>query len=919
MIRISVTVFWLFAWANSANAFQPITPVQADFFERRIRPVLAEHCFSCHGPKKQMFGLRLDSRKTLLDGSDEGAVIDLKHPEKSTLLHAIRHEGGRKMPPKGKLSPQAIADLTAWIKMGAPWPKSKDVAKTPAKSDDDWKRHWAFQQVRRPAPPKVKNRAWPKNAIDAFVLAQLEAKGLTPSPEADRRVLIRRATFDLLGLPPTPEEVRDFEADLSDTAYEKLIDRLLASPHYGERWGRHWLDVARYADTKGYVFFEQAEFPWAYTFREYVIRSFNEDKPYNQFVLEQLAADRLDLKDDRRSLQALGFLTLGGRFMNNQHDIIDDRIDVVTRGLLGLTVTCARCHDHKFDPVPSKDYYSLYGVFASCAEPTVAPLFEPAPKTDEYDKFAKELISKEAKLTDFVKAKHAALVDGSRKRVANYLVAAHALRDQPNTEDFMLIADGNDLNPTMIIRWQAYLARKAKSRDPVWTIWNTLAAVPEKDMAGWSAALTQLSGDKAKSSSPLLAQALKNAPPKTMVELAKIYATVLHDIDKKWRETSIKKGRMDDPSEEELRAVFYGPDAPPDVAMLPYGDLSLLPDRPSQATLQKLRGDLEKWRSSGPGAPPRAMVLEDRPTPGEPRVFLRGNPNNLGEVVPRQFLGALSRESRAPFKDGSGRLELARAVIDPANPLTARVMVNRIWLHHFGAGLVRTPSDFGLRGETPSHPELLDHLATVFVDNGWSIKKMHKLIMLSSTYRQRSFDREDCKAVDPENHLLWKMNRRRLDFESMRDAVLAVSGRLDRKVGGASVKNITSPSVTRRTMYGFLDRLNLPTVYRTFDFPNPDATSPGRDITTVPPQSLFMMNHPFIIENAKHLVRRKDIASEKENRAKIGRMFLLAYGRPSTKAEVDLALEYLGAMPNAAMWDRYAQALLLANEFVFVD
>jgi hypothetical protein len=918
------SVVALLSIATSSQASGPAPTVeQVDFFERRIRPVLVEHCFSCHGPKKQMFGLRLDSRPALIEGSDQGPVIEPGHPDKSALVRAIRHEGKRKMPPKGKLPDAAIEDLAAWIKMGAPYPAGKAVEA----AKDEWKKHWAFQPVATPMLPVVRDQGWGKTSIDAFILARLEAEGLAPSPPAERRVLMRRVTFDLIGLPPTPEEVQAFEADAAPDAYEKLIDRLLASPHYGERWGRHWLDVARYADTKGYVFFEQSEFPWAWTYRDYVIRSFNEDKPYDRFLLEQLAADRLDLGADRKPLTALGFLTLGGRFMNNQHDVLDDRIDVVTRGLMGLTVACARCHDHKYDPVASKDYYSLYGVFASCVEPTVPPLFEPAPKTEEYAKFDQQLKELEGKLTAFVKQKHDELVTGARHRVAEYMLAAHALRDRPSTEEFMLIADGKDLNPTMIVRWQAYLARRAKRHDPVFAPWHTAAALEEKEVAAqWEATLARTLNDEEKPVNRLVREILTTTPAKNMQELAQRYATVLLAVDKKARESSpsLRDGAATEsrptlgPAEEELRAVFYAPDAAANVAFLPYGDLSLLPDRASQGILQKLRGELEKWRASGAGAPPRAMVLEDRATPYEPRVFLRGNPNNLGDAVERRFVAFLGGAGK-PFKEGSGRLELARAVVDPTNPLTARVFVNRVWMHHFGAGLVRTPSDFGLRSEPPSHPELLDHLATAFVENGWSIKKLHRLILLSSTYRQQSKDRPEAKKVDPENLLLWKMNRQRLDFETMRDALLAVSGRLDATIGGPSLRDVLSTGNRRRTLYGFLDRLNVPTVYRTFDFPTPDATSAGRDVTTVAPQALFWMNHPFVREGAKGLLGRKDVAGEREVASKVGRLHWLLFGRAATERDMALAREFLGAGPMAGTWEAYAQALLLANEFVFVD
>jgi hypothetical protein len=335
--------------------------------------------------------------------------------------------------------------------------------------------------------------------------------------------------------------------------------------------------------------------------------------------------------------------------------------------------------------------------------------------------------------------------------------------------------------------------------------------------------------------------------------------------------------------------------------------------------LQKLRTEVEKWRAIGAGAPPRAMVLEDLPTPVTPRIFIRGNPTNLGVAVPRQFLGVLAGSKRQPFKEGSGRLELAKAIVDRGNPLTARVLVNRVWLHHFGAGLVRTPSDFGLRSEKPSHPELLDYLASRFIAEGWSIKQLHRQIMLSAVYQQRSSDRAAGHRLDPENTLLWRMNRRRLDFEATRDALLAIAGRLNRTVGGPSVHDITAPAATRRTLYGFLDRLNVPELLRTFDFPSPDATSPQRDNTTVAPQALFLMNNPFVINCARGLIQRTVVTAAKDPARRVERLYRLLYGRGPSPAEVKLAREYLGPAATAVAWERFAQALLLANEFVFVD
>jgi mono/diheme cytochrome c family protein len=904
-----------------------VTPQQAEFFEKQVRPVLAGNCFSCHGPDKQKGGLRLDSLPALLKGGDDGPVVVPGNPEKSVLIQAVRYTGDVKMPPKGKLPASALAALTAWVQMGVPWPQTQTTTRAGA----SWREHWAFQPVRNPTVPAVTHAGAALAPLDRFILAQLEEKGLTLSPQADRRTLIRRATFDLIGLPPTPEEVAAFEADPAPDAFARLVDRLLASPHYGERWGRYWLDVGRYADTKGYVFFQEAEFPWAYTYRDYVIRAFNEDLPYDRFIMEQLAADQLALGADKRPLTALGFLTLGGRFMNNQQDILDDRIDVVTRGLLALTVTCARCHDHKFDPIPSQDYYSLYGVFASTQEPTVPPLFADPPATEAYGKYARELQTREAKLTEFVRAKHEELVQSARKRVAEYMLAAHRLRSQPRTDDFMLIADGNDLNPRMMVRWRAYLQQQRRTHHPVFVPWEVFEDLPEKTFAEQARACSanfMAHPNPARPINPVVAKSFADHPPRTLLEAAQRYGELLNGADKLWHEAVQHAAAahqppprvLPDPAQEELRQVFYGPDGPPNVAMNPVGDLDLLPDRPSQAKLQELRKAVETWRATGPGAPPRAMVLQDTAVPYEPHVFLRGNPNNLGPAVPRRFVAVLAGEQRQPFQHGSGRLDLARAIVDRNNPLTARVIVNRVWMHHFGSALVRTPSDFGLRSEPPTHPDLLDYLASSFMADGWSLKKLHRRIMLSAAYQQESADRPEGRQVDPENTLLWRMNRQRLDFEATRDALLAVAGRLDPAIGGPPVKDITAPAATRRTVYGFIDRLNVPGLLRTFDFPSPDATSPQRVATTVPPQALFLMNNPFVIEAARRLVQRPDVAAEKDIAGKVDRLYHLLYARGPTSAEVTLAAAYLAeTRTTASAWERYAQALLLANEFVFVD
>ncbi|MFO0867777.1 MAG: PSD1 and planctomycete cytochrome C domain-containing protein [Pirellulales bacterium] len=898
-------------------------------FEQQVRPVLAEYCWECHGAKKQEAGLRLDSREAVLRGGDSGPVVKIGQPDESLLVAALRRQGDVKMPPDRPLPPAAVEALTRWVQEGLAWPATPPPTATPPLADAA-RTHWAFQPIRRPAVPVVAGDGWARGPLDAFIRARQSAAALTPSPPASRAALLRRLSFDLLGLPPSPEAIDEFSADEGPDAVERCVDRLLASPQHGERWARFWLDLARYADTKGYVFFEDKNFTWAYTYRDYVIESLNRDLPYDRFVTEQLAADRLDLHGDPRPLRALGFLTLGPHFMGNTHDIIDDRIDVVTRGLLGLTATCARCHDHKYDPISQGDYYGLYGVFRSCEEPGVPPLADRPPDTDEYRAFVAELQKREAALQEFVNRKHQELVQGARTRVAEYLMAAYAARHQPATDDFMLIADTNDLNPTMVLRWRVFLEKMGRQSHPVWRIWTRLAALPEAQFAEQAAAaLTPLLADEALAAglNPRVRQRFAAAVPQTMNEVAAAYAELLRQVEGQWQEKLQSErgaGRavpagLDDPAAEELRAALYGPDAPPDVPLLlGWGFLTLLPDRASQGQYQKLLKDVETQMTTGAGAPARALVLWDAPQPYAARVFLRGNPNRLGDPAPRQFLGAISPQ-RQPFREGSGRLELAREIVRPDNPLTARVLVNRLWLQHCGAALVRTPGDFGLRGDPPTHPELLDYLASDLRDGGWSLKGLHRQLVTSATYRQASVDRPEGVAVDPENRLWWRMNSRRLDFELLRDALLASSLSLDARLGGPSVQLLQDAVVPRRTLYGFIDRLDVPSLLTTFDFPNPSQSNPQRDQTTVPPQALYLMNNGFIAEIARRVTTRPDVASQSDVTGRSEWLYRVLYGRLPRPSEAAALREYLGPAPAAERWTLLVHALLMANEFTFID
>jgi mono/diheme cytochrome c family protein len=900
-VLVSISILFL-VLALAARASESAEGAGLEFFEKKIRPLLAEHCYQCHSRQSEKLkgGLFVDSREGLLQGGDTGPAIVPGAPEKSLLIKAVRYADPElQMPPKDKkLSQEQIADLETWVQMGAPDPRTGQAVVQP--EAESARKHWAFQPVRKPPLPKVRHAHWGQSPIDAFILAGLEARGLQPSAPADKRTLIRRASFDLIGLPPTPEQVEEFLQDKSKDAFARVIDRLLGSPQYGERWARYWLDVARYADTKGYVFEEERRYPYAYTYRDYVIRAFNEDLPYDQFIVQQIAADQLNLGDDKRPLAALGYLTLGRRFLNNQPDIIDDRIDVVTRGFMGLTVTCARCHDHKYDPIPTEDYYSLYGVFASTREPEEKPLLGDKVRPMGYDDYLAEKKKREEELNRFKTEKEGEALKQLRERAGDYLLAAFDSQklDKSKAE---ALARERKLDPGVVQRWITKLESWRKEGHPVFGPWFAFTDLSEAD---FSAKARELASQCAPGSgsvlakNALVAKAFAGEPPASMKEVAERYGKLFAVVEKQWTDltaASQKEQRsapkaLPEPAEEELRLVLYAEDAPP---QLPESEVARLLDVPSIQKVRALRRKVEEVDATHPGAPPRAMVLVDRENPHDPKVFVRGNPQNHGRSVPRQFLGLLAGETRKPFQKGSGRLELAQAIASEQNPLTARVLVNRVWMYHFGTPLVRTTGDFGLRSEPPTHPELLDYLAARFMEEGWSIKKLHRLIMLSSAYQQRSEERPEAASIDNANALYWRMNRRRLDFEAFRDTLLEVSGKIDYAAGGHSVDITREPFPTRRTVYAFIERQNLPGVFRTFDFASPDTTSPQRYFTTVPQQALFMVNSPFAVQQARSLAGRTASSDALGAETRIRHLYLLAFQREPNRDEIRLGLKFL--------------------------
>jgi mono/diheme cytochrome c family protein len=934
---VFLTIALLLSLVPPALADISVSPEQEQFFEQKIRPVLAEHCLKCHGPEKQESDLRLDSKAAMSRGGASGeTLLAADDPAQSYLLQVVKHETDTKMPPEGKLSDDQIASLATWITQGAPWPAAAETPVSLSAADRvevHRRDHWAFQAVASPSPPAVANQAWVRNDLDRFVLAKLEAKGIAPSAEADRATLLRRLTFDLTGLPPTAEEVESFVNDHAPDAYERLVDRLLASPHYGERWGRHWLDVARYADTQGYAFERDRRYPYSYTYRDYVIDAMNRDLPYDRFLMEQLAADQLEPADDVRRLAALGFITVGRKYIAI-HDTYDDQVDAVSRGMLGLTVACARCHDHKYDAIPTEDYYSLYGIFSSLTEPdseNLPVLAEPT-EVAGYQEFKQELAKLQGQIDSYLKEKHAEILNTARAKSADYLV--RVAKANPNNEFLnrlsFLSLKPEEIRQKLLDRWRDYLKQHAQPGHPTLGLWAELAALsddgfPEKSaevLEAWKAKEAGLSEGQI---NPKLREALSEATFESKGDVARLYGQLLVAA---WEEHKAiggsdeeALGKLPDGTRQ-LAAILVGSDAP---TQIPRDQIRSYFNRAERNHLTGLDRQMKAFEANSPAAPPRAMIVKDRDRLETPRVLIRGNANRPGKEVPRQFPVVLTGLERKPFERQAGRLELAEAIASPENPLTRRVIVNRVWMHHFGEPLVDTPSDFGIRTPQPMQADLLDHLASYLLEQGWSLKQLHRYIVLSATYRQQSIDRPEARAVDPENRLLWKVNRRRLEWESLRDALLAASGQLDPGMGGRPVELTKQPYPRRRTVYGYLDRQDLPNLFRVFDIASPDQSSPRRPRTTIPQQSLFLMNSPFAIEQGQTLAARPEVVAAADTEAKIVALYRAALARSPDSQELEIARNFItqaeadsqGA--RLSPWEQLAQLLLMTNEFAYVD
>ncbi len=927
---------------HTSAAVQPPAPSSEtekakspEWFEEKVRPLLVARCYECHTDDKSG-GLRLDSREDMITGGESGSAIEPGKPEESLLIKMVQHVRGYPPMPKkaAKLKQEEIDVLVEWVKAGAPWPKSAtESAKTSAAPPaarliitPEKRAFWAFLALRKTKVPAVRDSAWARNDIDRFILARLEQEGLKPVAPADQLTLIRRVTLNLTGLPPTPEEIDAFAKDGSPQAFDKVVDRLLASPRYGEAWGRMWLDVARYGEDDYRSLDPQQRgmnpYPNAYLYRDWVIKAFNDDLPYDQFVSAQLAADQFEPLSRVRHLPALGFLGLGPWYYDNgaveitRADERNDRVDAVTRGLLGLTVACARCHDHKYDPIPTKDYYAMAGVFLN-TEYHEYPL---APKAvvEEHKAAEKTIEKKEQLLAEYLRNESRQLGETLVFQASKYMMAAWRVLGEKKEEKARVV-DSEKLDYELFDRWLRFLA-KPPVYYPNLKSWQELIAKGGSKTAARKLAddfqrqlvdVVLAKKDVRAQNEIIVAKALPGTKPKQPSNLPNEFVT--NDdfcpgcgLELKGLPTE-QTNLYNDLFEEDLdsTAAPGQPQKSPLLAFRGWGlERQLGPDR--RALIEALRADIAAMKKALPEK--FAYVHGVRDLPGRPpenlKVNIRGSVFRLGEEAPRGFLTVLSPKPDEPvtFTNGSGRLELARTIL--AQPLAVRVIVNRIWKGHFGTGIVDTPSNFGINGERPSHPELLDHLAQYFLDHGMSIKALHREILRSATYRLSGANAKANSEKDPANRLYWRANRPRMSAEQIRDSVLSVSGALEPQMGGPSAP--LTPNSKRRTIYGRVSRYKLDEYLQLFDFPSASQTAEKRFSTDVPLQRLFLMNSEFMQQHAEKLAER--VAGEPTEEARIQRAYRLIFGRTATPAEVRAGRDFLLTEPMKQYEERKAEA-----------
>ena len=1067
-----------------------------EFFEKNIRPLFAKQCQACHSATSAMGGLRLDTRENALKGGARGASVVPGKPGESLLLRAVSHSTDLKMPPSGKLKDAEIALLGQWIQMNAPWGSEKP---TQAKSAQKF---WAFIPAKEPPAPVVKNTAWVKSPIDAFVLNGLEAKGLAPAPAADKRTLIRRATFDLTGLPPTPEEVQAFLKDQRPEAFREVVNRLLESPHYGERWGRHWLDVARYADSNGLD--ENLVYRQAYRYRDYVIQAFNKDKPYDLFLKEQLAGDLLPAaKDEATQFErwtATGFLSLGAKMlaeddpMKMEMDIVDEQLDTTARTFMGMTVGCARCHDHKFDPIPTADYYSLAGIFKSSKtmenfkvvatwhEYVLAPEQERQKLKDHLEK----ITEKTKEMSRLSSKENNLLATEARTKIGAYLLAADdALRYEKMHLKPVVSVKGNEVLRTADSFDRGNAPKKLEKEKPnvpkgakgpffaefdinvpqagnyqldmleeetgagTFDIWvngvleqrgkgpvTNREASP--DAGGWSVTgvfalnagknvlrlehksrfpyyeslqlnsspkgaevprsgqqvarqynvnpsyLNQwveemrrakgaphsvmyalfayvankgLEGDALKAWLSPASARFKDFNPKTREELAAKYQELFNEADAAWH--SVLKLRKDVQKVTAIRNATKQEEGLSDPILEAFRELSYAKAGPFEApddarryypqTIQDQLASLEKEKKTLEEATPdlpKAMGVTEGEKIANLPIHLRGSHWTLGKEVPRQFLSVVAGENQpiVPEKE-SGRLQFAEWLTKPDHPLTSRVMANRIWRWHFGKGIVASTDNFGRLGEMPSNQPLLDFLSMRFVEANWSMKEMHRLIMMSNTYQMSSNYNEKAAEMDPENISLWRMSRQRLESEEIRDAVTSVTGEIDLKLGGtlldykdrAYVANTSRRGGTdydnpRRAVYIPVVRSSMYEMFTAFDLPDSSSPNGDRNATVIAPQALFMMNSTLVLKSTRAMAQKLLARTDMDDSARIRDAYERALARPPANRDIDRALTFIAQVEKSMedkekdeakrhlfAWQSFCKALIASNEFIYLN
>jgi len=1023
--RTLMTVLGIFVGSSVASA-QPAI----DHFEKKVRPLLIEKCISCHGPEKQKSGLRLDSLPALIKGGDRGAAIVPGKPNESLLLRTLAHDGDVKMPPKNKLSATEIAAVTEWVQAGAPWLKSDMtvVAPPPKTATREFTReelnYWAFQPVKRPVVPTIKEaKVQIRNAIDHFLLAKLQQNGLSFSQPADKRTLIRRVTFNLTGLPPTSAEIEAFLKDDSADAFEKLVERLLASPGYGEKWGRRWLDIARYADSNGMD--ENLAYVNAWRYRDWVIKNFNSDKPYDQFVREQIAGDLIlggSEAERAERVTATGFLVIGPKMlaeddpMKMRMDIIDEQLDTLGQAVMGLTLGCARCHDHKFDPLTAADYYGLAGIFYSTKTMktfnVVATWNERGLGTPqsiaalaEYEKKLAAAKSAqtmaEKKLKDFTTTKIAA----ERKRIAEYVAtAAEIYRGQGASKPIAIDPAKKFPEGTILIEaekfthgnvqtsttgygegigvilnggkipnvaeyevtvekggaYQLAVRYAAAQSRPVRVLLDKKGVADEAckqqtgswlpDSQAWVTETTFTlpvgkSVFRFERDGPfphidkfaLIPTNAKEVPATSasLEDLAKERKLVA-PLLRQWVE-AIQKRQGKIPTGDELNKLADAADDPFRVSPAVETEIQA----GAKVDVQNLRDQLAAIQKTRP-AGEEAMAVEESKVENL-KVHLRGNHLTLGEEVPRRFPRIMAGDAKSPIGgDRSGRLEFAEWLSRPEHPLTARVMANRIWAGHFGVGLVRSPDNFGKLGERPTHPELLDWLTAEFVQSKWSIKQMHRLIVTSTAYRMSSESDSAVAEKDPENTLYSHFNRRRLGAEEVRDGMLAISGLLDRTMGGTMLKANPRQYVNgtggkrydgfdspRRSVYLPIIRSGVYDVLQTLDFPDPSVPNGQRNTSTIPTQALLLLNSSLADKTSEALA--SSVLSSGDDASRVDEAYRRTLGRAPTTIEIEKVLTYLKKSEATAdpkvgadqrrllAWRGLCRVLLASNEFIFVE